>query len=123
VLLPESLLVESLLDGSLGRAGDAGQVADEHLAQAYAETLAELSLKPANIDTMVSQMALLSLFFDALGMLRDDDALRRTAQRLQDLAQLLQPGRERREPPPAPARAAARTAARHAVAKKAGKGK
>ena len=38
---------------------------------------------------MVSQMALLSLFFDALAMLRDDDALRRTAQRLQDLAQVL----------------------------------
>ena len=49
---------------------------------------------------------------------RDDDALRRTAQRLQDLAQVLQPGRERREPPPAPARAAARKAARHAVARK-----
>jgi hypothetical protein len=123
VLLPESMMVESLLDGSLGRAGDAGQVAYEHLAQAYSDTLAELSLKPANVDTMVSQMALLSLFFDALGMVRDDDALRRTAQRLQDLAQLLQPGRERREPPPAPARAVARKAARHAVAKKAGKRK
>jgi hypothetical protein len=118
VLLPESLLVESLLEGSLGRAGDAGQVAYEHLARAYSDTLAELSLKPANIDTMVSQMALLSLFFDALGMLRDDDALRRTAQRLQDLAQLLQPGRERRAPPLALARAAARKAARHAVARK-----
>ena len=108
VLLPESLLVESLLDDSLGRAGDGGQVAYEHLAEAYSTTLAELSLKPANIDTMVSQMALLSLFLDALGMLRDDDALRRTAQRLQDLAQVLQPGRERREPPPA--RAAIRAA-------------
>ncbi|SMP65865.1 CHAT domain-containing protein [Noviherbaspirillum suwonense] len=118
VLLPESLLVESLLDGSLGRAGDAGQRAYEHLAQAYSDTLAELSLKPADIDTMVSQMALLALFFDALAMLRDDDALRRTAQRLQDIAQLLQPGRERREPPAAPDRAVARKAARHAVAKK-----
>ena len=118
MLLPESLLVETLLDGSLGRAGDAGQAAYEHLAKAYSQTLAELSLKPASIDTMVSQMALLSLFFDTLGMLRDDDGLRRTAQRLQDLAQVLQPGRERREPPPAPA--AARKAARHAVARKAG---
>jgi aspartate oxidase len=118
VLLPDSLLVESLLDGSLGRAGDPGQAAYERLAQAYAETLAELSLKPANVDTMVSQMALLSLFFDALGMVRDDDGLRRTAQRLQDLAQLLQPGRVRRAPPPAPARAVARTAARHAAARK-----
>ena len=118
VLLPESMLVESLLDGSLGRAGDAGQRAYEHLAQAYSDTLAELSLKPADIDTMVSQMALLALFFDALAMLRDDDALRRTAQRLQDIAQLLQPGRERREPPAAPDRAVARKAARHAVAKK-----
>ncbi len=51
---------------------------------------------------MVSQMAPLSLLLDALAMLRDDDALRRTGQRLQDLAQVLQPGRERREPPSRP---------------------
>jgi hypothetical protein len=118
MLLPESLLVQGLLDGSLGQAGDAGQVAYEHLAEAYANTLEELALKTANIDAMVSQMALLSLFFDALGVVRDDDTLRRTAQRLQDLAQLLQPGRERRAPPPAPARAAARKTARHPVARK-----
>ncbi|MET0963127.1 MAG: CHAT domain-containing protein [Noviherbaspirillum sp.] len=115
VLLPESLLVESLLDGSLGLPGDAGQNAYDQLAQAYSETLAELSLKPAHIDSMVSQMALLSLFSDALAMVRGDESLRRSARRLQDLAQLLQPGRERRAPPPPPARAAVRTAARHAV--------
>ena len=66
--------------------------------------------RSADIDTTVSQMALLSPFFDALTMLRDDDALCRTAQ-------VLQPGRERREPPPAPVRAAARKAAWHAVAR------
>ena len=121
VLLPESLLVESLLDGSLGRPGDAGQTAYDHLAQAYAETLAELRLKPAQIDAMVSQAALLSLFFDALAMVRNDDALRRTARRLQDLAQLLQPGFERRAAPPAAAQAAARAAARHAVRDAAGR--
>ena len=122
VLLPESMLVESLLDGSLGRPGDAGQTAYDHLAEAYSETLAELSLKPAHIDSMVSQMALLSLFYDALAMVRDDDALRRTARRLQDLAQLLQPGRERRAAPAAPARIAVRAAARHAAMDAAGKG-
>jgi len=100
MLLPESLLVESLLDGSLGQPGEAGQSTYERLAQAYADTLAELGLNPANIDAMVSQLSLLSLFYDALGMVRNDAALRRTAQRLQDLAQLLQPGRERREAPP-----------------------
>ena len=118
MLLPESLQVESLLDGSLGRAGDPGQAALERLAQAYTEILAEPTLRPADVDAMVSQPALLSRFFDALGLVRDDAGLRRTADRLQDLAQLLQPARKRRQPPPAPARAAARKAARHAVAKR-----
>jgi hypothetical protein len=124
MLLPEALLVESLLDGSLGQAGDAGQSACERLGRAYADTLAEFGLKPAGIDAMVSQISLLSLFFDALGLVRDDDALRRTGQRLQDLAQLLQPGRERRPAPPARAAiGAARRAAPKAVSKTARKRK
>ena len=118
MLVPESMLVESLLDGSLGRTAAAGQAAFERLAQAYADTLAEPSLTPADIGAMASQLALLSLFCDALGLVRDGEALRRTAERLQDLAQLLQPARKRRQPPPAPARAAAKKAARNAAAKR-----
>jgi hypothetical protein len=108
---PGSLLVECLLEGSLGQPGDAGQAAYDALAQSYAQTLPEVSLKPAQVDAIVSQIELLALFCDALAMVRNDDALRRTAQRLLDLAQLLQPGRPRRAPPPAMARAAAKDAA------------
>jgi len=112
MMQPDALLVERLLDGSLGQPN--GQAAYDALAQAYTETLAEVSLKPAQVDSIVSQMELLSLFCDALAVVRNDDALRRTAQRLLDLVQLVQPGLQRRTAP-VPAQAAAGNAGQDAA--------
>jgi len=106
---PEALLVEHLIDGGFGRAGDAGRAVFEEVARAYADAMLNVTVKPSQIDTMVSQMELLSRLCDALALVRfDDEALARTATRLVELVQRLQPGRAARDdrprevPPEAP---------------------
>jgi hypothetical protein len=101
VTQPEALLVEHLIDGSFGRAGDAGRAVFEEVARAYADAMLNVTVKPSQIDTMVSQMELLSRLCDALALVQfDDEALARTAARLVELVQRLQPGRAARDDRP-----------------------
>ena len=112
IMQAEAILVEHLLDGSLGAAGEAGQAAFDAVARAYAETLSSISLKPGQLDSVLTQLELLSRFADALSLADDPagsgQALRRSADRLLGLAQCLQPGRALRSDrppgvaPPAP---------------------
>jgi hypothetical protein len=98
---PEALLVERLIDGGFGRAGDAGRAVFEEVARAYADAMLNISVKPSQVDAMVSQMELLSRLCDALSMLQfDDEALGRMASRLIELGQRLQPGRTPRDDRP-----------------------
>lgn len=98
---PEALLVERLLDGSLGRAGDAGRAVLEDIARAYADAMLNVTVKPSQIDAMASQMELVSRLCDALALVQfDDEALARTATRLVELTQRLQPGRTPRDDRP-----------------------
>jgi hypothetical protein len=112
VIQPESLLVEHLIDGSLGRRGDDGDKALAAVAQAYTQALGNITVKPTQLDSMATQMELLSRLADALSLdAGDDGALWRSAARLLDLAQRLEPerrGRSDRPPAPKPAPAAAR---------------
>ena len=125
VTQPEALLVERLIDGSLGLPGDAGRAVFEDVARAYADAMLNVTVKPSQIDAMVSQMELLSRLCDALSLAQfDDEALYRTATRLIDLAQRLQPGRTPRDDrphrsapePTAPARAPRTPASKARVA-------
>ena len=95
VIQSEAQLVEALIDGSLGRPGDAGQAAVDKLVASYAQALANVTLKPSQLDSVVTQMELLSRFCDALWV-ADGDAVRyRTATRLLELRQRVHPGRAR----------------------------
>ena len=99
---PESLLVEYLADGSLGLPGDEGRRVVDTVAQVYADALGNISIKPPQIDSMATQMELLSRFCDALSLsAADGGSLWRTAGRLLELAQRLQPGRPARSDRPA----------------------
>jgi CHAT domain/Lecithin:cholesterol acyltransferase len=111
VMQSDAAMTEALLDGSLGLAGDAGQAALEKLATSYAATLANLTLRPSQLDSVVTQMELLSRFGDALWLGGGDASLYRAASRLLELRQRIRPGaRPRGDRPPAPAAAAARKA-------------
>lgn len=118
VMQSEAALVEALLDGSLGRADEAGQAAFDALAASYASTLLNLTLKPGQLDSVVTQLQLLSRFADALWLDGGDASLYRMAERLIDLGQRIRPGMparsDRPAPPAAAARAKPRTAARKA---------
>ena len=101
VIQPDALLVERLLDGGLGRAGDSGRAVFEEVARAYAEAMSNVTIKPSQIDSIVTQMDLLSRICDALSLAQhDDEALARTASHLIELAQRLQPGRTQRNDRP-----------------------
>jgi hypothetical protein len=102
VMQPEALLVEKLIDGSLGQAGDAGQAAVDATAEAFAQALANVVVKPSQLDSLVSQLELLSRFCDALAVADGDARFYRTASRLLELQQRLRPGRRPRADRPAP---------------------
>jgi hypothetical protein len=98
VVQSDALLVERLIDGSLGKAGDAGRAAFEEVARAYAEAMGNVTAKPSQIDSIVTQMELMSRFCAALSLVRHDDpAWARTADQLIELAQRVHPGRARPE--------------------------
>jgi len=105
IMQAEALLVERLLDGTLGSTGDAGQAVLNEIAGAYALSLSNVIVKPSQIDSMESQMELLSRFADALSLVGEDPKrrlpLRRIADRLLDLAKRLHPGRKSRSDRPA----------------------
>ncbi|WP_300449726.1 CHAT domain-containing protein [Accumulibacter sp.] len=92
IMCPESLLVERLLDGRLSETGDAGQAAFDELARAYDEALAGLPATPKKLDSVVTQLRLLSTFC-AARQLADSDSWQEAASRLTTLA-----GRIRRLP-------------------------
>ena len=100
VVQPDALLVEMLLDGSLGRADDLGRARFEEVARAYAEAMNHVTVKPSQIASIVAQMELMSRLCDALSLSFDDAAAVLTATRLIDLAQRVQPGRTRRNDRP-----------------------
>lgn len=111
VMQPEALLVQRLLDRSFGKTGDAGVAVFDEVANSYREALSNITAKPRDLDSMLSQICLTSRFHDALSVvIRAEDARgaaehRRMADRLIELANLLQPGSCQREDRP-PARAA-----------------
>jgi hypothetical protein len=107
VMQSEAALVEAMLDGSLGRAGDAGQAAFDALVASYVATLVNLTLKPGQLDSVVTQMQLLSRFADALWLGGGDAALYRMAGRLIELGQRIRPGLRARDDRPAPPAGAA----------------
>ena len=127
VTQPESLLVEHLIKGSLGRADDTGRVIFEEIAKAYADATKNIIVRPSQIDSIVSQMDLVARFCDALSQgPTGSDAMALTADRLTELARRLQPGRTLRGDRPrrkteaaAPAAPARKTAAKKTAAKKA----
>ena len=106
----EALLVAAKLDGSLAKPGDAGRAAFEPLAAAYREVLANITFKPGDLDTVLSQLCVMSRLHDALSVVFAVDAHagaphqaaehRRIADRLLQLADLLQPGSGRRDDRP-----------------------
>ena len=106
IMQPEALLVAMRLDGSLGQAGDAGAALFEQLASAYRDTLSNITYKPKELDSVVSQMCLMSRFHDALSVVEHEASPRRAAphrrmaDRLVALAELLQPGSCRRDDRP-----------------------
>ncbi|MBE2243390.1 MAG: CHAT domain-containing protein [Burkholderiaceae bacterium] len=120
LLQPEALLVAARLEGSLAKAGEAGRAAFEPIATAYREVLADVSFKPGDLDTVLSKLDLMSRLHDALSVVYAIETQaraasqaaehRRIADRLLELADLLQPGSGRRDDRPgdsaAPATAA-----------------
>ncbi|MGM9490087.1 CHAT domain-containing protein [Ideonella sp. YS5] len=110
MMQPEALLVERLVDGSLAGQGDAAHAALEELAAAYGQALANVTVKPSQLDSMLSQMELLSRFLDACGVAEENPAYCRVATRLLELLQRIRPGRPPRNDRPS-MRSSARPAA------------
>ena len=80
-------------------------------------TLLNLTLKPGQLDSVVTQMQLLSRFCDALWLGGGDAALHRTADRLLELGQRIRPGTRPRNDRPAKPAAAPRGKVAAAVPK------
>jgi triacylglycerol esterase/lipase EstA (alpha/beta hydrolase family) len=100
----EAMLVERLIEGGLGQAGDAGSEAFDAVARAYAQARASIVVKPSQFDSVLSQMELLSRFIDALAVVADGAPVSTlTATRLLELVQRLNPGRPPRADRPAAA--------------------
>ena len=140
----DALLTQRLLEGSLGRADEVGTATFEELAAAYEAAFSSVAVKPAQLYAVVKQLEIMSRFCDALSLVQQrDEALRRTADRLLQLVQRIQPRRgprgdrpanpvdwtpaaappdarpKRRAAPPAKKAAAKKAAPRKAAARKA----
>ncbi len=113
VMQAEAQLVERLLDGRLGAEGEEGQAAFDELVEAYTESMSNIVIKPSQIDSIVTQMELLSRFCDARSLVLKEsltdapnsgggssaprhESLWRMADRLLELVQSLSPGRPAR---------------------------
>ncbi|MEO8278619.1 MAG: CHAT domain-containing protein [Ideonella sp.] len=128
VIPAESLLVEHLIKGSLGRNDDTGRQIFESIIKAYADATSNITVKPSEIDSIVTHLDLISRLCDALSIgPAGDPAMTLTADRLIELARRIQPGRAGRNdrphgpatPTPAAAAAAATAPARTAAPAKA----
>jgi tetratricopeptide (TPR) repeat protein len=97
-LMPcDALLTERLLDGNLGRSDETGTAAFDELSSAYAAAFSSVAVKPALVYAVVKQLEILSRFCDALSLVQHrDEALSRTADRLLQLVQRIQPRRSPR---------------------------
>jgi len=101
VMQADALLIERLLDGSLGMPGEAGHARFDELARAYDAVLSNISVKAIQIDAMVTQMELLSRLCDAMSVTQQGNAtLSLMADRLLALLQRLQPGHAPRDDRP-----------------------
>ncbi|MBT9503909.1 MAG: hypothetical protein IV092_21885, partial [Burkholderiaceae bacterium] len=101
VMQADALLIERLLDGSLGLPGEAGHARFDELARAYDAVLSNISVKAIQIDAMVTQMELLSRLCDAMSVTQQGNAtLSLMADRLLALLQRLQPGHAPRDDRP-----------------------
>lgn len=108
VMQPEALLVQRLLDGSFGRGDASGQAAFDEVARAYAESISGIPVNPAEIDSVLCRLELLSLFHDALSQTTDANVPGRlVADRILELVQSLRPSRARARSRAAPALAPA----------------
>jgi hypothetical protein len=101
VIETQALLVERLIDGGLGRDHESGRAALEEAADACLGAARHLTAKPLLVVAMAKQLDLLGRLCDAFSMIRSNDAaLARTAERLAELAQRLEPGRPGRDDRP-----------------------
>ena len=57
---PEALFVEGLLDRSIGAEGDVGEAAWHEVTRAYLQALSNITVKPKDMDSVVSQMVRLA---------------------------------------------------------------
>ncbi|MBN8452911.1 CHAT domain-containing protein [Accumulibacter sp.] len=92
LITADALLVERLLDQQLLQAGEAGERAYEEVARAYAETLASLALRPRDLDSIVSQIGMLSRFCDARRVTSGETGWQLAADRLVALIEQVWPG-------------------------------
>ena len=110
LLQPEALLVAAQLDESLAKPGDAGRAAFEPIAAAYREVLADFSLRPGDLDAVLTKLVVTSRLHDALAVVFSTETQpraasqaaghQRIADRLLEIADLLQPGSGRRDDRP-----------------------
>lgn len=92
VMAAEALLVERLLDGALMQAGEGGEGAIEEVACAYRETLSNLTVKPRELDSVVTQICLLARFCNAQQLMTTaDHGWQRAADRLLAVAERIAP--------------------------------
>ncbi|EXI72496.1 MAG: CHAT domain protein [Candidatus Accumulibacter sp. SK-11] len=92
LIAADALLVDRLLDQQLLQAGEDGERAYEEVARAYAETLASLALRPRDLDSIVSQIGMLSRFCDARRVTSGETGWQLAADRLVALVEQVWPG-------------------------------
>ncbi|HZP87970.1 MAG TPA: CHAT domain-containing protein, partial [Burkholderiales bacterium] len=112
VMQGEALLVERLLDRRLTKTDDDGLAAFDEVVREYDEALGNIPAKPSQVDSVITQLELLSRFYDALSVAQNDPSQRLVADRLLELVQRILPGRPPRSDRPA---AVERTGARAPV--------
>lgn len=88
----DGLLIERLIDGKLGTRGVTGDRTLQEVTSAYTEALADVTIKPSELDSMITQVTLLATFFEALSVVESDATKRHAAEQLLELLQRLFPG-------------------------------
>ncbi len=104
IMQPEALLVEHLVEGTLGHSTDATAIVFERIVRTYRETLDNVTVTPAQIDSVASQLEVLARLYEALATAGNGRPSTLTAERLRQLASALQPRRAVSRAPATPAR-------------------
>ncbi len=89
----DALVVQYLLEGRLGLDNDDGNAAFDALVREYDHTLANVPTRPGQLDSVLTQLEVLSRFYDVYALWKDDPAYRRVADRLLALVHRIRPGR------------------------------